>query len=273
MTTPIIEILGIGNEVLAGNVLDSNSHWLCQQVSARGGQVRRITVLRDEPEEIKDGLLGALRRQPVLILTCGGLGPTQDDLTVAAIAAALGLPVQRDAVAYAMVQDLYARLFAQGEVSTAEMLPQRAKMALLPAGAEPLANRVGAAPGVLLASAGVTIVALPGVPAEMKDIFSNSLLPRLANILPQQAYAERTVKTRVWDESMLAPAVDAVAARHPRVYVKSRAQVYGSGMADFVTLAARAKDEREVAGLLDAAEGDLRRELERLGIEAEQASS
>ncbi len=241
MQTPLVEILVIGNEVLAGNVLDSNSHWLCQQVSARGGQVRRITVLADDPAEIADGLRGALSRGPALILTCGGLGPTQDDLTVGAIAQALGLKLEQDPAAYAMVGALYARLFEQGEVTTPEMLPARVKMAQLPQGAEPLPNGAGAAPGVVLTHQGVTIVALPGVPTEMKDIFSHSLLPRLDAIFPEQAYAERTLKTRVWDESILAPAVDGVALRHPLVYTKSRAQVYGSGIADFVTLAARAE--------------------------------
>lgn len=269
MDTPIVEILVIGNEVLAGNVQDSNSHWLCQQVSARGGQVRRITVLRDDPAEIKDGLLGALGRSPDLILTCGGLGPTRDDLTVAAIGEALGLPARENPAALAMVRELYASLHERGEVTTAEMLPARAKMALLPDSAEPLQNRVGAAPGVLLSHQGVTIVALPGVPAEMKDIFTHSLAPRLGSLLPEQAYAERTVRTLTWDESILAPAVDGVAARHPRVYVKSRAQVYGSGLADFVTLAATGKDEAEANSLLDAAESDLRRELELLGIQVQ----
>lgn len=269
MKTPISEILVIGNEVLAGNVLDSNSHWLCQQVAARGAQVRRITVLRDDPEEIKDGLLGAMMRQPDLILTCGGLGPTQDDLTVAAIGQALGLPVAEDDTAYALIRDFYARLHASGDVATADMLPARAKMSQMPRGAEALPNRVGAAPGVLLTHGGVTVVSLPGVPAEMKDIFLNSLTPRLSEILHEQAYGERTIRTKVWDESILAPAVDAVAARHPRVYVKSRAQVYGSGMADFVTLAARAVEEAELQRLLDAAESDLRTELARIGIEME----
>lgn len=270
MHTPSIEILVIGNEVLAGNVLDSNSNWLCQQASARGGQVQRITVLRDDPAEIKDGLLGALARRPDLILTCGGLGPTQDDLTVAAIADALGLRLAENPIAYGMIKELYAELYAGGAVTTPDMLPARAKMAQMPESAEPLLNRVGAAPGVLLTHAGVVIVSLPGVPGEMKDIFTHSLLPRRTDILPEQAYAERTIHTQVWDESIMAPAVDAVAARHPHVYVKSRAQVYGSGVADFVTLAARGKDESEVQSLLDAAETDLRQELELLGIETDR---
>ncbi len=269
MKTPVIEILVIGNEVLAGNVLDSNSHWLCQQAIARGGQVRRVTVLRDDPEEIKDGLLGALGRRPDLILTCGGLGPTRDDLTVAAIGEALGRRVGQDPVAYGMIRDFYTQLHIRGEVSTPDMLPPRAKMAQMPEGAEPLQNRIGAAPGVLLTHEGVTVVCLPGVPAEMKDIFANSLAPRLGSILTEQAYAERTIRTQVWDESILAPAVDLVAGHHPRVYVKSRAQVYGSGVADFVTLAARGKDDEEVRRLLDAAEADLRTELKRVGIQTE----
>lgn len=268
MTETTIEILAIGNEVLAGNVLDTNSHWLCQQLAAHGAQVQRITVLPDVVETIAEALLAALARQPALILTCGGLGPTADDMTLAAVATALGRPLAEDPVAYGLVRELYARLFAHGHVTTAEMTPARVKMARLPAGAEPLANTVGAAPGVLLAHGPTLIAGLPGVPAEMKDIFTNALWPRLAvRFGSGSAYAERTVRTDCWDESILAPAVDAVAARHLRVYVKSRAQVYGSGVADFVTLAARAAGKDEVEALLDAAEADLRQALAEVGVD------
>jgi molybdenum cofactor synthesis domain-containing protein len=261
-----VELLTIGNEVLAGDVLDSNSHWLCGQISALGAQVRRITVLPDDPAQIADGLLGALGRAPKLILTCGGLGPTSDDLTVAAIGAALGLPVEEDPVARAMIRDFYAELHRRGHVTTAEMLPARSKMAQMPLGADPLRNAVGAAPGVLLTRDATTIVCMPGVPAEMKDIFTNSLAPRLPALFGAQTYSERVIKTDAWDESILAPAVNAVAARHPLVYVKSRAQVYGGGNADFVTLAARGADKAEVTALLDAAEHDLRNALHEIGI-------
>ena len=71
----------------------------------------------------------------------------------------------------------------------------------------------------------------------------------------------------------MAPAVDAVAGRHPQVYVKSRAQVYGSGAADFVTLAARGKNEEQATALLDAAEEDLRRALAEVGIQGERVIS
>ena len=185
--SPAVEILAIGNEVLAGNVIDTNSHWLCQQLAARGASIRRVTVLPDEPAEIADCLQGALVHAPRLIITCGGLGPTRDDLTVAAIAAALGLELIEHPAAFAMVRDFYVELAARGDVTTAEMLPARSKMAQMPAGAEPLRNAVGAAPGVLLTLGATTIVSLPGVPAEMKDIFSNSLGPRLPTLIETQS--------------------------------------------------------------------------------------
>jgi nicotinamide-nucleotide amidase len=266
-----VEILIIGNEVLAGNVLDSNSHWLCQQLAARGARVRRITVLPDEPAAIADGLMGSMARLPGLILTCGGLGPTQDDLTVDAIGDALGLQVREDARAYALIEAFYATLYARGQVTTGDMLPARRKMARLPDGAEPLRNALGAAPGVLLNLGETMVVSMPGVPEEMKAIFANSLEPRLDALFARQAYAERTVGTNAWDESILAPAVDGVARRHPRVYVKSRAQVYNGEDADFVTLAARGTSEIEVAHLLDAAETDLRAALQAIGIDVHSA--
>lgn len=266
MLVPAVEILVIGNEVLAGDVLDTNSHWLCRQLSSRGARATRVAVLPDDPAAIGEGLLAALARRPALTVTCGGLGPTADDLTLTAIAAALGRSVQEDPAAFAMIRDFYAALFARGDVSTPDMTPARAKMARLPVGAEPLSNAVGAAPGVLLEAGGTLIACLPGVPAEMKNIFENALWPRLAARFAGQVHADRTIRTDCWDESIMAPAVDAVATRHPAVYVKSRAQVYASGVADFVTLAARAEEKSESERLLDAAEADLRHALEAAGI-------
>jgi molybdenum cofactor synthesis domain-containing protein len=267
MTAPLIEILAIGNELLAGDVLDTNSHWLCRQLAGRGARVSRMATLPDDVATIGEALLAALSRRPALIVTCGGLGPTADDLTVAAQAAALGRALAENPAAFAMVRDFYATLFRRGEVTTPDMTPARAKMAVLPADAEPLPNSVGAAPGVLMIEGETLIAALPGVPAEMKAIFEESLWPRVAARFGGQAYAERVIQTNCWDESIMAPAVDAVAARHPRVYVKSRAQVYGGGLADFVTLAARADTPSEAQALLDGTEADLRTALRTVNVE------
>jgi nicotinamide-nucleotide amidase len=265
--TALVEILAIGNELLAGDVLDTNSHWLCRQLAGRGAHVSRMATLPDDAATIGEALLAALSRRPALIVTCGGLGPTADDLTVTAQAAALGRALAENPTAFAMVRDFYATLFRRGEVTTPDMTPARAKMAVLPGDAEPLPNSVGAAPGVLMIEGTTLIAALPGVPAEMKAIFEESLWPRVAARFSGQAYAERVIQTNCWDESIMAPAVDAVAARHPRVYVKSRAQVYGGGLADFVTLSARAATPSEANALLDDTEADLRTTLRTVNVE------
>jgi len=265
--TALVEILAIGNELLAGDVLDTNSHWLCRQLAGRGACVSRMATLPDDVATIGEALLAALNRRPALIVTCGGLGPTADDLSVAAQAAALRRALVENPTAYAMVRDFYAALFRRGEVTTPDMTPARAKMAVLPADAEPLPNSVGAAPGVLMVEGETLIATLPGVPAEMKAIFEESLWPRVAARFSGQAYAERVIQTNCWDESIMAPAVDAVAARHPRVYVKSRAQVYSGGLADFVTLSARAATPSKANDLLDGAEADLRSALRTVNVE------
>lgn len=266
MHSPVVEILIIGNEILAGDVLDTNSHWLCRQLAERGARVDRMATLPDDPGTIGDALRAALIRRPDLIITCGGLGPTADDLTLAALAAALGRSLAPDPAATAQVRDFYAALYRRGEVTTPDMTPARAKMAVLPAGAQPLTNRVGAAPGVLLREEETHIVALPGVPAELKAIFTEALWPTVADRLSQQSYTTCILRTDCWDESIMAPAVDRVAARHPLVYIKSRAQVYGGGLADFVTLATRAADIQEADEQLAAAAADLRQALAAIGV-------
>ena len=178
------------------------------------------------------------RGGPDLILTCGGLGPTADDLTVAAIAAAVNKPLHEHPQAYAMIRDFYALLYARGDVITAELTPARAKMAQMPSAAEPLTNTVGAAPGVLLQDGSTLIVSLPGVPAEMKDIFTHACGPgwrrRSTARLTTSAPSPPTAGTNRSSPPAWMQSPDGVA-----VYVKSRAQVYGSGVADFITLAAR----------------------------------
>ncbi len=263
-----IEILGIGNEILLGDVQDTNTHWLCRQVTGRGGRVRRVTIVGDEPAVIAAEIKAALGRRPAAIFTSGGLGPTDDDLTLAAVAAALSVPLEENAEALALVAARYTELAEQGYVASAELSPERRKMARLPRGAVPLANRVGTAPGVLLRLSETAIVCLPGVPAELKHIFSVSLESFLIELFGQRDFAAVTVVTDSGDESVLAPIVRAVAAAHPNVYVKSRATHFGSGVKLRVTLSASG-----AVGLaqpaVDAALDHLQRELAGVGIGVE----
>ncbi|MBM3147940.1 MAG: competence/damage-inducible protein A, partial [Actinobacteria bacterium] len=187
---PAVEVVSAGNEVLLGDVLDTNTNWLCVRVTALGGHVRRTVMLRDEIESIAAELRAVIAARPALIFTVGGLGPTTDDLTLAGVAAALDVPLVLHPDAERMVTERYAEFAERRSVPFAGLNEPRRKMARLPRGATPLLNPVGGAPGVLLRLDGdgrivgddagaITIVSLPGVPAELKAIVEESLADEL----------------------------------------------------------------------------------------------
>jgi molybdenum cofactor synthesis domain-containing protein len=92
--TVSVEIFIIGNEILNGEIQDTNTHWLCREITQLGGKVVRSTVLGDDLEVVAEALQAALARHTRVILTAGGLGPTADDLTLAAVARGAGVPLQ-----------------------------------------------------------------------------------------------------------------------------------------------------------------------------------
>lgn len=263
---PAVEIIAIGNELLLGDVLDTNTHWLCRQFSGRGGRVQRVAIVPDEAGAIAEALEAARRRRPDLIVLTGGLGPTADDQTLSSLAMALGRPLELNERAQAMVQATYAQLAARGLVRDAALTEVRCKMAYLPRGAEPLHNPVGAAPGVLLREGETAVVCLPGVPAELKGIFATSLQPLLSELFGSGVFLERVLVTDCGDESLLAPVVNRVAANHPQVYVKSRAQAYDEGVRLRITLSLAGEDVQAVQAAIAAADGELTAGLAAVGI-------
>ena len=263
---PTCEIIAIGNELLQGDVLDSNTHWLIQQITGLGGQVTRAVMVRDDPQAIVDELNGARERGADLILLGGGLGPTDDDLTLEAVALATGCPLQLDAHALEMVRQTYQDLADRGLFHDATITPAREKMARLPRGATPLDNPAGAAPGVLLPWGQATIVCLPGVPGEMKAIWESSLPPVLEALFGESTFRERVVTAACGDESMLAPILRAVTARHPEVYIKSRAKRLGVDLTFAITLSLSGSDPAAIESTLRRTAEDLTAALEEAGI-------
>jgi molybdenum cofactor synthesis domain-containing protein len=231
------EILAIGNELLLGIVQDTNTHWLCKRITGLGGRVRRAALLPDDLEAIGDELLRALDRKLDLIVTTGGLGPTQDDRTLEAIARALGLPLEEHPEALKIVERRYRELYEQGRVDNPKLTESRRKMARLPQGTTPLDNHVGTAPGALIQHSKSTIVALPGVPSEMQDIWENALQPYLTRIFGKGFYLERTLVVEINDESRLAPILREFQAAWPQVYIKSRPKGFAEGLKILITLA------------------------------------
>ena len=272
-----VEIIAVGNELLIGDVLDTNTNWLCKRLTMMGAFVRRAVLVRDDEEAIASEVKEAISRGTDLLFTSGGLGPTDDDRTVAAVAKAVGLPLELNEEALKMVERRYKELYKQGFVDSPEITPSRRKMAILPKGAVPLFNPVGTAPGVWLEVSAVcevqggekgktVIVCLPGVPAELKGIFENSLPPLLEQVLGKGFYYERTFEATCRDESVLAPLLKKVAEKHPWVYLKSKARTFGQEVRIRILLAASGSDKKAVEQAIRNAIDDLLAELEPHGI-------
>jgi len=264
---PIVEIISAGNEVLIGDVLDTNSNWLCRRITGLGGLVRRTVMLRDDVTAIATEVRGALERRPTLILTVGGLGPTSDDRTLEGVALGLGVPLRLHRTAERIVAEKYAEFHANGFVPFAEMNESRRKMARLPEGAEPIVNPVGGAPAVRCVCGDTTIVCLPGVPGELMAIVNESLDDVTASVFGAAHYEERSLLVGLQDESAIAAILQAAEEAHPAVYVKSRAKMLGSARVIRITLSARGPGEAAVTALLDPAADQLLTQIAAAGFD------
>ena len=134
------EILAIGSELVSGQSLDTNSHWLSRELGEVGIPVAFHTTIGDQLEDHVSAFRIAAARADLVIMT-GGLGPTQDDLTREALAALAGVPLREDAGSLEAIRAMFAR-------RNRPMAERNKVQALVPEGAEPLPNRVGTAPGI-----------------------------------------------------------------------------------------------------------------------------
>jgi molybdenum cofactor synthesis domain-containing protein len=232
-------LIAIGNELLDGIVLDTNSNWMEIRLTALGVQIRRLVSVPDEIDEIGEALKFT-REACDMIITSGGLGPTHDDKTMQAIAKALGREIMEDKEAVKIIKRQYRMLHEKKIVAASDLTEPRMKMARLPKGAIPLDNRIGGAPGVMIQDDETTIFCLPGVPAELKFIFDDSVIPWVKeNSL--QKFHEQIVEFQMRDESVFAPAIDSVMNKFPGVYIKSMPKPYGTSKAIRVWVSARGK--------------------------------
>jgi len=216
-----IEILCVGTELLIGKTLNTNANWLAKRITSLGGKVVRMTVIRDEIDEIASSVKEAVQRRNDFIITMGGLGPTFDDKTLRGIAGALKRKLAVNDEALEMVETKYHSYVQEGRMERFELTSPRVKMATLPQGAKPLRNPVGTAPGVLMECEGQTIISLPGVPSEMKAIFEGSVLPMLRKAAGDLTFFETSIEATAVMESELAPVIDSVMHDNPYVYIKS----------------------------------------------------
>lgn len=171
--TPRAVVVAVGDELLFGHTVNTNAAWLAQELSTLGLHVAKQEVVGDDREEIRGALARGLEVGDVVLLT-GGLGPTPDDLTRPAVAEYLGFPLREDP---AMVEVLRRRYRARGYD---DLPPNNRQMAQVPLGGAHLPNPVGAAPGLVFPlPGGRTVILLPGIPGEMRGIFSKEVVPFL----------------------------------------------------------------------------------------------
>jgi len=215
------ELLCVGNELLIGKTLNTNAQWLAKRLTTLGLEVKRITTIGDNIEEIAETLKEALQRKPKILITTGGLGPTFDDKTLEGIAKALNRSLEINQEAYKMVEEKYRTYVKEGKIEKFELTPHRVKMAKLPEDSKPLPNPIGTAPGVLLRHKGIIIIALPGVPSEMKAIFDESVAALVRKQAQNVTFFETSIYVDGIVESEIAPLIDEVMRDNPYVYIKS----------------------------------------------------
>jgi len=192
------EIITIGDEILLGQIVDSNSAWIGQQLNLLNIRVQQITSISDTAEAISNALDQASMRANLIIVT-GGLGPTKDDVTKQTIAAYFGKKLVRDANVLAHVQGLFTR------IAPDKIMPEvNQAQADVVEGCEVLFNDVGTAPGMWITEKGKSFAFLPGVPFEMKFLVTNRILPKLKDNASSQVVEHRHIISIGLGESFLA---------------------------------------------------------------------
>ncbi|SDM05447.1 nicotinamide-nucleotide amidase [Catalinimonas alkaloidigena] len=194
------EVLTIGDELLLGQVVDTNAPYLARQLSEAGFLVVQTTTVGDDAVAIRQALAAAEQRAEAILIT-GGLGPTRDDLTKAVLADYFEseLAEHPDALHHLIA------LFAQRGKTLSALNRQQA---ILPVKAQYVVNPTGTAPGMWFERAGKVTIAMPGVPSEMKIMMQQECLPRLRAHFQPTALLHRVVRTIGVGESTLAPLLD-----------------------------------------------------------------
>lgn len=214
-----IVVVEIGNELLDGRVVNTNLAWLGERLEEEGYSITRSIILRDDIQEICKRLAQVIVERPSMVLVTGGLGPTWDDVTLQGIACALGVPLKINNAALRMIKPHIG----------GRLTPERRKMAFLPEGSEPLKNTRGTAPGVCCGKGGTKIVALPGVPEEMKGLFEKEVLKIIRLSLTGERRTTGRMVVKGIPEADLAPLMDKVRVSLVGIYIKSHVRYSESG--------------------------------------------
>lgn len=192
----MIEIITIGDEILIGQIVDTNSAWMAVELNKAGFQLAQITSVHDEADHIKKALDEALLRADVVLMT-GGLGPTKDDITKQTLCEYFGTKLVFNPEVLENIQQIYhTRQSVMNELTKSQ--------AMVPENCTVIQNRAGSAPITWFEKEGKVIVSMPGVPLEMKKVMSEEIIPRLQKHFKTPAIIHKTVQVYGIPESQLA---------------------------------------------------------------------
>jgi nicotinamide-nucleotide amidase len=247
-------VVAIGTELLLGQINDTNSSWLGEQLAAAGIESHLQLKVGDNLVRMEDAIAVALVDADAVII-CGGLGPTHDDLTREAIASIMGTELVHDESVAGVIREMFAR---RGRVMSDNNLRQ----ALVPAGAAVIAQTRGTAPGLVCPVGEKVIYAVPGVPHEMKDMFERAILPDLLARSGERAVIKSRV-LRTWgeSESRLNERLDGIIDELDRIGNPTLAFLASGWEGIKVRLTVKAPDSASAVRTLDAWDRRVRAEI------------
>ncbi len=248
-TMPKAEIITIGTEILLGEIVDTNTRTIARALRDEGVDLYWTSTVGDNIQRIADSIILALKRSELIILT-GGLGPTIDDPTRGAVALAYGVELEYHDELWSQVLERFSKY---GKVPT----ENNKRQAYLPHGAIAIENPVGTAPAFMMENESNTLIALPGVPAEMEHLLHNNILPHLRKKFKLEGIIKtRILKTAGVGESIIDEKIaDLEEGNNPTLGLSAHA-----GAVD-LRITAKASSEREADALIQELEKELRKRL------------
>ncbi|MFA9437422.1 MAG: competence/damage-inducible protein A [Candidatus Bathyarchaeota archaeon] len=212
-----VEIIATGDELIYGRILDTNSHWIAKRVAEMGARLRRVTMIGDEPALIGSTLLNALKRDAHFIVITGGLGPSEDDLTVDSIGIALDQSTVIDEEGASKIEATYRK---RG-ITEQSSIDRGRRMARILEESQPMQNPVGFAVGMKIDIGGKTVCTLPGVPSEMKGMFDAHVAPMIMSQTNTVFVARTFNVSMVWKDFF--PLYRRMQVDYPDIYIKNAA--------------------------------------------------
>lgn len=241
------QIITIGDEILIGQIIDTNSAWMGEQLNMHGIHIHKIVSISDTHEAITSAVNQAFEETDLILVT-GGLGPTKDDITKKALADYFGVEMIFNESTYNRIQRLFDKF---GRTLT----PAHKEQCYMPANADIMTNKMGTAPGMWFEHNGKILVSMPGVPYEMKYLMEHEVLPKVKEMFQGMPIAHRTILTVGEGESRLAAKIEDEFVNTLPENIKI-AYLPGLGSVR-LRLTGIGKDEKELNNLLDKKQKDL----------------